>query len=366
MTSNNDFFLLLNFLFYFNPRLISFCKNHFSSSLELINNLHLLPFEKKTAANKPDILQKKIQSFCITSYHKLLHSHQIKVCYIEDKEYPMMLKEIDDPPPLFFYKGNIELANFKQLSVVGPRKPSDYAIQATQHIIVPILEHFIITSGLASGIDSCAHQTSIDYGFPTIAVIGTGLLHYYPSCNMSLQNKIADSGLLISEFPPNCKSLPFHFPFRNRIVAGLATGVLISEASKKSGSLITANLALDYYREVYAIPGNIFNSNTEGSHRLLKDGAKMVTSAHDILEDFPDLQKVNPTSPNSIIKNNLSTNLTSTEEAFLSIFSDQPISLDSICNESNLSIQEILQFLSLFELKGYLKELPGKSYILTI
>lgn len=201
--------------------------------------------------------------------------------------YPSKLKEIYLPPLVLFYKGNYEWIDQNIIGVVGARECTNYGRAVVESILPPLVDKgIIITSGLAKGIDSMAHINTINQKGHTIAVIGTGLDRYYPTSNQALQKEIQSHHLLLSEFPLGAKPLKHHFPLRNRIISGISMGIIVIEAKKRSGSLITAYQALEQNREVYAIPGTIFNKLSEGTNDLIKSGANMVTSSADILKDL--------------------------------------------------------------------------------
>ncbi|WP_227551382.1 DNA-processing protein DprA [Metabacillus sediminilitoris] len=208
---------------------------------------------------------------------------------ISDKQFPYLLKEISDPPPFLYYLGNINLANRKKLiSVVGTRYPTAYGKESLEHLLKPlILDEWVIVSGLAKGIDTFAHETALNNGGKTIAVIAGGLFHLYPKQNISLAQKMIKTHLILSEHPPSTQPLKWHFPMRNRIISGISLGTVIIQAKKRSGSLITAQQALEQNREVFAVPGSIFEEGSLGTNELIKSGAKLVQNASDILEEFP-------------------------------------------------------------------------------
>ena len=209
---------------------------------------------------------------------------------ILDEIYPWDLSEIYNPPALLFYQGNIDLLELPKVAVVGSRDSSKLGNQSVQKIIKELNNELIIVSGLARGIDTAAHMAALQNGGRTIAVIGTGLDVFYPKANKKLQSYIGKNHLVLSEYGPGEQPLKFHFPYRNRIIAGLSHGVCVIEAKEKSGSLITANIALSENREVFAIPGSIFSSHSKGTNQLIEAGACLVSSAETIdknLHYFP-------------------------------------------------------------------------------
>lgn len=207
---------------------------------------------------------------------------------ILDKRYPLQLQEIYSPPVVLFYQGDIELLDSKKLlGVVGARQCSSYALQALTQLLPNVIQQqLVLVSGLAKGVDGLTHQLALKHHGKTIAVIGNGLDISYPSCNRTLQTQIAYAGLLLSEYPLGSRPLKYHFPLRNRIIAGLCQTVLVVEARHHSGSLITANLALQENRNVLALPGRINDINSTGCNELIAAGAKPVLNSNDILEEF--------------------------------------------------------------------------------
>lgn len=205
---------------------------------------------------------------------------------ILDDIFPQALKEIYDTPVQLFYQGNLDLLSLPKMAVVGSRDASDSGIQSVRKIIRELNNQFVIVSGLARGIDTAAHLASLKNGGKTIAVIGCGLDQYYPPENKALQDYIAKNHLLITEYPPGSKPFKFHFPARNRIIAGLSQGVIVAEAKMRSGSLITCERAMEEGREVFAIPGSILDGKSDGCHHLIQEGAKCVTSGFDVLSEF--------------------------------------------------------------------------------
>ncbi|HLR91535.1 MAG TPA: DNA-processing protein DprA [Atopostipes sp.] len=210
---------------------------------------------------------------------------------ILSKKYPESLKQIFAPPVVLFYKGDLEMIHqHTWLGVVGARACSQYGLDVTEHILNPLITetktNIGIVSGLARGIDAKAHKETIQAGGKTIGVIGTGLNRYYPSSNRPLQREMEKDHLVISEYPMTSKPLKHHFPERNRIIAGLSRGILVIEAKQRSGSLITAYNALEESRDVFAVPGSIFDVNVEGCHRLIQLGAILTKSSEDILKEW--------------------------------------------------------------------------------
>ncbi|MGM0124453.1 DNA protecting protein DprA [Enterococcus sp. AZ194] len=204
-----------------------------------------------------------------------------------NEEYPEILLEIPYPPIFLFYEGNLSLLMEKKLSFVGAREATNYGTQVVSRLIPTLVTNeFVIVSGLAKGIDAQSHAKVLSLGGQAIGVIGTGLDCCYPSSSRELQLEIAKNHLLVSEYPSGVGPKRHHFPMRNRIIAGLSLGTCIIEAKKRSGSLITAQMAMEYGREVFAVPGDILSGHSDGCHNLIQDGAKCVFSAKDILDEL--------------------------------------------------------------------------------
>ena len=222
---------------------------------------------------------------------KRLQEQKVKVLTIVDGAYPQRLKEIYLPPIVLFYRGNLSLINQRAVAIVGSRYHSKYAKDCIHELIPTIVnDGIVVVSGLARGVDTLAHEETLKTSGNTIAVIGSGLDVVYPPENANLYNLISKRGLILSEYPLQSRPLKFHFPYRNRIIAGLSHGVCVIEAKEKSGSLITANLALSENREVFAVPGSIFSIHSKGTNSLIEAGACLVSSGETIsknLKYFP-------------------------------------------------------------------------------
>ncbi|WP_413700862.1 DNA-processing protein DprA [Psychromonas sp. KJ10-10] len=214
------------------------------------------------------------------------------ICF-DDSRYPALLKEISNPPLLLYLHGDYRLLNSPQIALVGSRNCTPYGQEKSYQFVAELAKAgFTVTSGLALGIDGYAHQGALDNHGKTIAVLGTGLNNIYPKRHMKLAQWVSEEGLLISEFWPNTAPIPSNFPRRNRIISGLSLGLLVVEASKRSGSLITARYATEQNRELFALPGSIDNSQACGCHQLIQQGAKLVTNINDIAEEFSHLNNI--------------------------------------------------------------------------
>ncbi|ANB58418.1 DNA protecting protein DprA [Anoxybacillus sp. B7M1] len=229
-----------------------------------------------------------LHSIDMQSMIKTYRDNNIHIVTVFDDIYPKWLKHIFAPPWVLYAKGNIEwLSSCKMISMVGTRKPTEEGIRALRLLVPPLIQHdWTIVSGLALGIDAAAHQTAVQSGGKTIAVIAGGVEHIYPKQNRSLAEKLMNEHLVVSEYPPHTKPQKWQFPLRNRIISGLSLGTVVVQAKEKSGSLITASLALEAGREVFAVPGSIFLEQADGTNQLIQMGAKLVRSAWDIMEEF--------------------------------------------------------------------------------
>ena len=228
-------------------------------------------------------------------YHKLTFENMEKLksdfekfpsFSILDDVYPFSLCEIYDAPVLLFYKGDLNLLKLPKVADVGSRSCSQVGTKSVGKVIQGLENELVIVSGLARGIDTAAHLSILQNGGKTIAVIGTGLDIFYPKSNKRLQNYIGADHLLLSEYGPGEEPLKYHFPARNRIIAGLCRGVIVAEANMRSGSLITCERAMEEGRDVFAIPGSILDGSSDGCHHLIQEGAKLITSGQDVLSEF--------------------------------------------------------------------------------
>lgn len=288
----------------------------------------------------------------------MLEEFPIKKIDIENEDFPFFLKEIPDPPKCLYFRGQKTWQEGKRfIGIVGSRKFSDYG-KAVVFKIVPelIKAGFITVSGMAPGIDSLVHQATIEAGGKTIAVLGTGLDEKYiwPSKNLKLAKNILKSGgSLISEYLPKTSGSRFSFPKRNRIISGLSLGVVVIEAKIKSGALITASYAKIQKRKIFAVPGSIFFSNSAGANWLIKQGARLVDSAEDVLKEFGiDFQKE---KKDFIFKDKK-------QKIIFEIVSGGPCSVEEIIKKSNFSSSEVLTILTILEAEGLIKNLGGARY----
>ena len=289
-----------------------------------------------------------------------LERYKVRALTCEDPCYPPRLKEIYDYPPVLYVRGEFPPQEIPYLSVVGTRRPTIYGRQVTEEIVTDLVRsNIVIVSGLARGIDTIAHRITVDNGGKTMAVFGSGLDIIYPAENAKLAQAIMEHGALVSEFPLGTRPKAENFPLRNRIMSGLSLGVLVIEAGERSGALITAFQALAQNREVFAIPGSILSPASKGTNRLIQEGAKLVRSHNDILEEL-NLAIVTPQQLE--IKEFLPAN--EAESLVLKQLAPEPIHIDEICRSSGLPIAELSSTLAVLELKGIARHIGNMNYVL--
>ena len=273
---------------------------------------------------------------------------------IEDDIYPQCLKEISNPPLKLYYKGNLDLLKDERLiAVVGTRNPSSYGKLCCEYMVKKMTSaNITIVSGFAKGIDSIAHKTSLLTGGKTIAVIASGLDVVYPASNLSLYREIEEKGLILSEYEAGVKPFKFNFPQRNRIIAGLSKGTIVVESKDRGGSLITADLALEFNRDVYAVPGDVFSEYSKGCNNLIRDSkAKSLSNINELLDDYSW----------KIEEKNINNKYTQNQLLILNSLSSEK-NLDNILMETKIEQTEILAELMTLEIMGAIKSIAGGRY----
>lgn len=298
-------------------------------------------------------INKGIPDDVVTPVLAWLEDNNNHIVTLADEEYPQALLNIDDPPLLLYVKGRLELLNQTALSVVGSRHATPQGIKNAEAFSEALSQAgFCIISGLAHGIDAAAHRGGLNGRGGSLAVIGTGLDKVYPAANRDLAHTLARTGAMISEFPLGTPPIASNFPRRNRIISGMSYGCLVVEASLQSGSLITARLAMEQGRDVFAIPGSIHSPQSKGCHALIKQGAKLVESARDVIEEFGGLLTIAP----------LETTEQEAAPALLDYLGYDPIDIDTLSNRSNLTVSQLSAMLLTLELEGRVCTLPGGLY----
>lgn len=283
-----------------------------------------------------------------------------------DADYPEPLKHIQDPPLVLYMRGDRTLLGREQIGIVGSRNATRAGLEHARSFAAALgRKGLLVTSGLALGVDGAAHAGALDAGFPTVAVIGNGVDQPYPYRHRTLSERIVGGGVIVSEYPPGTSAKAGHFPRRNRIISGLSRGILVVEAGLKSGSLITARLALEQGREVFAIPGSVHNPLARGCHDLIRQGAKLVETVDDICEELGAWwscqgQEGTPaTEPEKTPDNPVVAGLDSREIAVLEALGYDPQSTDDLCSVTGLPADQLMQSLLLLELQGLVDSAPG-------
>lgn len=294
---------------------------------------------------------------------KRLEKENIRLIDFENPGYPALLKEMHNPPYILYTRGNLDLNLSPAIAIVGSRKYSPYGAQLAASFAHDLAAAgFVIVSGLALGIDAISHKSALEAKGKTVAILGSSIddQNIYPRANLALAHEIiARDGLVLSDYPPETSAAAFTFPARNRLIAGLSLGTLVIEAGEKSGALITAKMALENNREVFAIPGSIFSENSVGTNNLIKSGAKSVSSIRDILEELNfSQQEKTAKKPLRMAENK-------EEELILGVLSELPLHIDKIGKLTNLGTAVTTSALTMMELKGWTKNIGGQNYILS-
>jgi DNA processing protein len=276
----------------------------------------------------------------------------------EDPTYPRLLAEAPNAPPLLYIRGHLDPQDDWAIAVVGTRSPTTYGKEVTRYIVSELAQNGVtIVSGLAIGIDSVAHTTALEAGGRTIGVLGCGLDRIYPERNKNLADQLLEQGALVSDYSLGTRPHAANFPPRNRIISGLTLGTLVIEAGVQSGALITVNFALDQGRDVFAVPGSIFNRTSAGTHTLIRNGAVLVNSAADILEE---LHLTTLTTQQEVVA---ALPEDPTEAALLDYLSKEPLHIDLISRISGMSVALVSSTLAILELKGFVRQAGNMEYV---
>lgn len=314
--------------------------------------------DKKLASS---IIHHDGESFADDQLRRLNRANA-RIVTIWDEEYPNLLRKIYDPPSILYVQGKFSEADRKSIAVVGTRHPSPYGQRVAETLSRDLANLGIVTvSGLARGIDTIVHSTTLKSSGRTIAVFGSGLDVPYPLENRKLMHQIAEMGVVLSEFPMGTKPDATNFPRRNRIISGLSVGTIIVESADDGGAMITASTALDQNREVFAVPGNITEKKSAGPHTLIREGrAKLISSIDDVLEEVGTLLHLESKISKKIMK---PIDLSLFEEKIFNLLSADPIHIDAISERGNVSTSDALVSLLSLEFKGLVKQLPGKYFV---
>ncbi len=290
-----------------------------------------------------------------------VRTHGYRIITLNNSDYPSLLAQIPDPPPYIYVAGKLPESN-TAIAMVGSRKPTPYGRQICRKLSTQLARKgTVIVSGMALGIDTAAHEgaLSVDNG-RTIAVLGSGLAQIYPSQNRGLFQRIIEQGAVISEFALFARPEAHHFPQRNRVISGLSLGTVVVEAATRSGSLITARLAAEQNREVFAVPGSVDSFESAGTHQLIQQGAKLITGPDDILDEFPSVST--PTTEPSTAET--APQLTEEQEKIYKLLTPYPIHIDEIVKQSQQAVGTVSSILLQLELIGVVLQSPGKRFSL--
>jgi DNA processing protein len=316
--------------------------------------LAAIGLDKRAIAN----LVKTRQTLDLAAEYRAVEARSVKLLTWDDDDYPKHLRHIPDSPFLLYYRGELEAQDQWALAVVGTRSASVYGKEVTRKLAGDLAASGVtIVSGLALGIDAQAHQSALEVGGRTIAVLGSGVDVIYPQRHARLAEEIVEHGALISEFPLGSSPESGNFPRRNRIISGLSLGVLMVEGAEHSGARITIDYALEQGREIFAIPGNIFSRGSSGPNKFIQQGAKLVTCVGDILEELNLKMAIEQTEAKAIIPD------TPAEAAILGVLSAEPTHVDELGQRTGLGSAELSSTLTMMELKGQVRQVGGMNYI---
>lgn len=296
---------------------------------------------------------------------RLVRQKNIRIVTMNDPEYPELLLQIPDPPPFLYLRGQLK-SKIKAIAMVGSRMATNYGLSVARRLGAELAGcGLTVVSGMALGIDTAAHEGALEGGGRTVAVLGSGLDRVYPAQNHRLARKITQNGAVISEFPMLTEPEPYNFPVRNRIISGMTFGTVIVEATKKSGSLITARLAAEQNREVFAVPGSVRSFKSTGTHTLIKQGAKLVENVQDILEEIAGAVFLNSAQTDcraQPAKAKEPIELTPEENAVYRSLDPYPVHIDDLGRKTDIAPGKLSSILLALELKGIVEQLPGKLF----
>ena len=365
--SASDYYLLVNHVFHDQPQRMVDILNRFPDLTALTRHARDYARETQLSERQSKLLMAALSGFSADQVRHALAAQGCEVLTWDSDHYPDLLREIPDPPPVLYAHGRLSLLSRECFAVVGSRDMTPYGKEVTTRLVQDIATYFLVISGLASGVDTVAHETTVRLGYPTIAVVATGLDRVYPTENKALAAKIIENGLILSEYPLGTQAVGYRFPQRNRIISGLSRGMLICEAKQQSGAMVTARHAMEQNRDVFAVPGPIFSRQSDGCHALIQDGAKLVRGIEDVLGEysflpFPKTKRV-PLA--SLTQDAPQPVLTGTDADIWGLLGKDPIQLEDILEQTPLSVSQVLPILSHFETQKWLSVLPGQYYART-
>ncbi|MBN1897549.1 MAG: DNA-processing protein DprA [Spirochaetes bacterium] len=345
-------------------------------SLVRKGNVERLFQDKKSQSKSVSASQKKLMTGLVKNAGRLLgyaekeiewlkKEGQIKIITFFDKEYPSLLKNIYDPPFLLYARGDISILKEPSLSIVGSRLCTSYGSRVAYLLARDLVSlRLTVVSGMAIGIDKFAHKGALESGGKTIAVLGSGLGHIYPPENRDLFREMVKKGLVLSEFPLAERPLKQNFPMRNRIISGLSMGTVVVEARARSGALITAHMACEQGREVFAIPGPVNAETSKGTNKLIKEGAKLVQSVSDIISELniPGVKAQKKISNKKSEPEEHDQALSQDEKMILKFIDYEPKKVEEIIEKSKLKVNIVERTLMMLEIKGFIKQIPGYRF----
>ncbi len=294
----------------------------------------------------------------------LCREHGVAILGESHDQYPRMLREIHDPPGVLFVRGTLKAEDAICVGIVGTRHATRYGLQQAEWLAGSLARAGVtIVSGLARGIDAAAHRGALSAGGRTLAVMASGVLNVYPPEHDKLAAEIVGQGALLGESPPRALPLGGMFPQRNRLISGLSLGVIIVEAAQRSGALITARHAMEQGREVFAVPGRVDGRTARGCHQLIRDGAKLVETADDVLEELGPLVEATPRDDGQVIRHPAELMLNEMEQRVLSVVGSEPTSIDQIVVGSGLTVPRVLSTISVLEMRRLIRRLSGTTVV---
>lgn len=367
LDENKKFILALNMIENINTKFILNILKKSKNLKEIFEkpeNFQNLEDEEKKYIKKLNSKLENLSKAVETEIEEIEIDKNLKVVTILDEDYPELLKEIENPPVVLYLKGDKEVLASPKISIVGSRFCTEYGSKIAKALAFELASMgFVIVSGLALGIDSFAHSGAIKAKGKTIAVLGSGLYYIYPEENKGLYNEIIKNGAVISEFPLKTKPERYNFPKRNRIISGISLGTIVVEAGMRSGALITASYAIEQNRELFAVPGPINSESSKGTNRLIKEGAKLVQTVDDIIQEL-NITQLN-LSKNLKEEPEQKEELSEEEKIVLDCIDYEPKYVEEIIKKSKLKANIVERTLMTLEIKGYVQQLPGHRFVLT-
>lgn len=319
------------------------------------------PFELVAAGLSPKLAERVVQvrsSLNLEDYLAQAARNNIRILTWDDPEYPAQLKEIDQPPPVLYLRGEITAEDSWSVGIVGTRAVTPYGRQVAEELATVLAHNGVtVVSGLARGVDAVAHSAALKAGGRTLAVLGSGVDKIYPPEHRTMAEKIATQGAIVSDYAPGTPPDSSNFPPRNRIISGLSMAVVIVEAGDTSGALITAEFAIEQARDVFAVPGNIYAPQSKGPNRLIANGAKPLLSPQDVLTALDLTRNVERREVRKAIPGD------ATEAALLDLVGFEPLHVDEIRNRCGLPIDKVSAALTMMELKGMVRQVGGMNYV---